>query len=68
MQDISTLITSVGFPIVMCLLLFKYMQDLNAEHKQESAGMQNAINNLNITMQKLIDRLEHDESGGNKNE
>lgn len=58
MDEISSLITQVAFPIVMCLLLYKYMMDLNADHKAETSEMKEAINNLNITMQKLIDKLD----------
>lgn len=58
MDEINTLITQVAFPIVMCLLLYKYMMDLNEQHKEETNELKSAINNLNITVQKLIDKLD----------
>ena len=38
MADISgivQIISTVGFPIVMCLILMKYMTDSNAKHESE---------------------------------
>lgn len=32
---IETFITSVGFPIAMCLLLFYYMQKSDEKHEEE---------------------------------
>lgn len=55
---ITSLITSVGFPIVAYLLIFKYMQEQNQSHKEETDSLKDAINNNTLTMQKLIDRLD----------
>ena len=38
MADISgivQIISTVGFPIVMCLILMKYMTDANSKHESE---------------------------------
>lgn len=47
-MEIGTLIeviASVGFPIVMCLILFHYMQQQNEKHEQEIKELTNTINN-----------------------
>lgn len=64
MEDLGSLITSVGFPIVMCLLLFYYMREQNADHKAESNEMKEAINNLTLMIQRLTDKLD---AGGQTN-
>lgn len=61
MEELASLITSVGFPIVMCLLLFYYMREQNADHKAESNEMKTAINNLTLMIQKLTDKLDKEE-------
>lgn len=56
-QALSTLISSIGFPIVMCLLMFKYTTDLNEAHKQETSSLKDAINELKIAITTLTERL-----------
>lgn len=58
---ITSLITSVGFPIVAYLLIFNYMQEQNKAHKEETDSLKDAINNNTLTMQKLIDKLDKEE-------
>lgn len=61
-------ITTIGFPIVCCLVLgwyVKYITDknreeinkLNEQHKTEMTGVTEAINNNTLVMQRLIDSL-----------
>lgn len=55
-QSITTLIGSVGFPIVMCLILMKYMEQVQADnketiekmsesHKAETDALKESLNN-----------------------
>lgn len=44
LTTISQIITSVGFPIVMCLLLYKYMIEQNEKHEQEIDKLNTTIN------------------------
>nr|DAV47289.1 MAG TPA: YvrJ protein family protein [Caudoviricetes sp.] len=55
--DVKDLITSVGFPIVMCGALFWYMIKQNAEHSNESKNMQSAITALEKAIIQLTDKL-----------
>ena len=68
-NTITTLIGSVGFPIVACIAMgwyVKYQTDQNnkevenmrKEHKEEVQKMTEAINNNTIAMQTLVDKIE----------
>lgn len=68
MQDIVTMITTLGFPIVACLLLgwfVKYQTDryeeelkeIRKDHKQEVQRMTEAINNNTLALTKLCERM-----------
>lgn len=52
-------ITSVGFPIVMCLMLMWYVKEITAKHKDESDKFAEALNNNTLVLQKLCDRLDN---------
>lgn len=56
-QEITTLITTVGFPIVCCGAMFWNMIQTNKQHKEEMDKMSDAINNNTIALQKLVDSL-----------
>lgn len=59
MNEIITAISTVGFPIVMCLLMW-YMNDKqDARHREETQQITEAVNNNTIALQKLIDRMEY---------
>lgn len=60
-NDIISLIQSVGFPVVMCGALFWYMINQTKEHAAESKEMRDAINALNVAITKLTDRLDKEE-------
>lgn len=56
-NDIITIIQSVGFPVVMCGALFWYMISQTKEHAAESREMREAISSLNVAITKLTDKL-----------
>ena len=58
MNDIATLISTVGFPIAMSLLLFWYMTEQNKSHKEETNGLKEAISKLELAITTLINKLE----------
>lgn len=62
MGDIVSVISSVGFPITMTLILLWYIYDSNNKHKEEIDKMSEALNNNTVAITKLLDRL-----GGDKN-
>ena len=57
MGDIVSVISSVGFPIAMALLLLWYIYDSNNKHKEEIDRMSEALNNNTIAITKLLDAL-----------
>lgn len=69
MNDIVSMISAVGFPIIAALgcgffVKWQYEQnmkqneELRKEHKEEVSKMTEALNNNTIALQKLIDKLE----------
>ena len=62
MENIVSVISTVGFPITMTLILLWYIYDSNNKHKEEIDKMSEALNNNTIAITKLLDRL-----GGDKN-
>lgn len=75
-MDFNTIlqaVTTVGFPIVMCLVMAWYIktineshrkeiENINALHKGETDKFIEAINNNTLALQKICDRID-----GNKN-
>ena len=60
-MDITTVtqfISTLGFPIAVCLICFWYINKREEQHKEEISELAKAINNNTIVMQKLVDRLE----------
>lgn len=71
-NTVSSLVSTLGFPIVICLVFivgFKYMFDkfmdrnaqITQEHKAEMDAMTTALNNNTVVLQKLCDKLDSDE-------
>lgn len=57
-NDITTLIGTVGFPIVAYGAMFWYMVKQNQSHKEEMDKMAQALNNNTIALQKLTDKFD----------
>lgn len=66
---IITMIGSLGFPIVACIFIaifFSRTQDnyradikeMQMQHKTETDKMTEAINNNNLLLQRILDRLD----------
>lgn len=56
--DLVQVISSVGFPIVMCLILMWYTKDIMEKHKEESDKFTEALHANTLAVQKLCDRLD----------
>lgn len=65
-QMVMQAITTVGFPIVMCLCLAWYCMKLNETHKAETNKFASALNNNTIILQKLCDVLNVERSDKNE--
>lgn len=58
LNDMVTIVSSLGFPIAMCLILCYYVNKINESHKAESKEFADALNNNTIVLQKLCDKLD----------
>lgn len=60
-NEILTAITTVGFPIVFCLLMFWYLREETQNHKEEVNELKSVIaenNSILASLKQLIeDRL-----------
>ena len=56
-QSITTIITTVGFPIAVCLILFWYINKIQEQHKAETDKLAEALNNNTLVMQQLVGKL-----------
>ena len=62
-MDISAVLSavgSIGFPIVMCLLMGRYITEVNETHKEESRYFTEAINRNTEAITKLQSLIERD--------
>lgn len=60
-QAIVQLISNNGFPIIMCLLLYRQMLTSEEEHKQEIEGLKESITANTNAINALIQTIERKE-------
>lgn len=58
---ISDLISSVGFPICMCIILLKQMHDSEASHKETLTQLSDTVDRNTNAILTLSQRLMKDE-------
>lgn len=58
LNELSTLISTLGFPIGMCLIMCYYISKINDTHKEETDKFAEALNNNTLVLQKLCDKLD----------
>lgn len=63
---VTSLIGTVGFPIVMCLLLWHRMEKQDEQHKEEMNNITAALNNNTQALTELSTKLELGASEGSK--
>lgn len=56
-NEVVNIITTVGFPICVCLICFWYIYKQDARHKEETDKLAEALNNNTLVMQQLVDKL-----------
>lgn len=59
-NGISTIISTVGFPIAMCIYMLYAIQKMNESHKAEIDELRTTIENNTVAVVKLVERLEKD--------
>lgn len=53
LQSVSTL----GFPIVMCFIIMKYMKEKDQINREELKELSKAIENNTLVISKLMERI-----------
>lgn len=56
---IGNLIGSLGFPVVMCILMFNRMDKQDELHKQEMEKVTESLNNNTIALTQLSAKFEN---------
>lgn len=64
-STISTIISTVGFPIAACIAMFWYINKQSDIHKQEIDKLSDALNNNTIALTKLTDAIVGDGDDSN---
>ena len=57
LETIVKIISSVGFPIAMCVALLWYIKEMCKQHKEETEKFTEALNNNTLVLQKLCDTI-----------
>nr|DAI85257.1 MAG TPA: YvrJ protein family protein [Caudoviricetes sp.] len=57
MAAISQLISTIGFPIAVCLICFWYINKMQEQHSAEIGELTKALNNNTLVMRHLADVL-----------
>jgi preprotein translocase subunit YajC len=52
-DNITTIISNVGFPVGMCLLLFFYMEKQNERHQQETDKINDTLKDNTKVLSEL---------------
>lgn len=74
LNDVLNVISTVGFPIAMCVFLCWYVKDsteknreevnkINADHKEEVTNITTALENNTIALTKLCERMGGEDIG-----
>lgn len=61
MTELAQIISSVGFPIAMCLLLLKVMRENNSTNAKIIDDLRTTINKNTIILTKIYEKLGSDE-------
>lgn len=57
MNELATLVSSLGFPIVMCGVMAWYIKNLTDTHKNEVLILQHSIEENTLKIVELIDSV-----------
>ena len=56
-SGVAQVISTLGFPIAVCLICFWYINKREEQHREEVNKLSEAVHNNTLVMQKLVDRL-----------
>lgn len=61
MNEVLQAITTVGFPIAMCLIMAWYIREIEIRHSNEVNALKDALNNNTLALQHLADLTKKEE-------
>lgn len=64
MENVMQMISTVGFPIAMCLVLAWYIYTKDKTHKEEINKLSDAVNKQTLSIQRLVERIDRMLGGG----
>ena len=59
-SSVTSIVSTLGFPIAACIACFSMLNKEREEHKQEMAKVTEAINNNTIALEALKGKLDRD--------
>lgn len=54
---IERLVASIGFPILMCLLMYKHSIDSAKLHKEEVDRLSKCVENNTLALERLVEKV-----------
>lgn len=63
MNDIIQAISTVGFPIVMCIIMIYLNEKQDTRHREEVDKMTEAVNNNTVVIQQVLEHMRGEEDG-----
>lgn len=58
--DVMTAITTVGFPIVCCLIVMYFCKYVFDKYREDINGLRQSLDNNTTVMRSLLDKLDND--------
>ena len=63
MNDIVNAISTVGFPIVVCIIMIYLNERQDSRHKEEIEKMTLALNNNTVAIQQILEHMRGENNG-----
>lgn len=57
LQAVMQVISTIGFPIAICLILLWFIKDILEKHKEETNKFTESLNNNTLVLQRVCDML-----------
>ncbi len=59
MDNIAQLVSTLGFPIAVCVYMFYSQEKERERHREETEKLTDALNNNTLVIQSLKDAIDH---------
>lgn len=57
LKAVMQVISTIGFPIAICLILLWFIKDILEKHKEETDKFTESLNNNTLVLQRVCDML-----------